>query len=105
MSYEEFWHGEAYLATAYREADKARRDRQHLDYWMMGRYVEEAILATAHVLNPFAKKKMHDYPDKPYLSTSDKQAEEDSMAANVQAFEALAISHNAAIQRKLDNEG
>lgn len=106
MSPEEFWHGEPNLAVAYREAFRRKMENQHLQQWRMGVYIAEAVASQAHLINPFAKKQMYEYPTMPHQLTDERTDEtKDRMAVNVQAFEALAINHNASIQRKLDNEG
>lgn len=69
MSYDDFWHGPAYMTQFYREANKLKIKRQDENNWMIGMYVYEAILDCSPMLHAFSKKgtKPLPYAEKPFL--------------------------------------
>lgn len=69
MSYDEFWHGAAYMTKFYRESNKLRLKQQDENNWMLGMYVYEAIMDCSPILHAFSKKgtKPLPYADKPFL--------------------------------------
>ena len=73
MTYELFWHGEPYLAKAYRKADAIRRRRTNEELWLEGVYMAEALSAT--VGNMFTKGQKHQYPSEPIPITEEEQRE------------------------------
>ena len=42
-SYEEFWNGSPWLATAYKEAEIYRMERRNYDAWLQGLYFSRAV--------------------------------------------------------------
>lgn len=69
MSYDEYWHGDAYIVKYYKEAYKLKLQAQDENNWMQGMYVYEAILDCSPILHAFSKKgtKPLQYATKPYL--------------------------------------
>ena len=92
MSADEFWHGDPWLAVAYRKADEYRVSRADEMAWLQGRYVYEAIVDLAPIFNPFSKKQPRDYPDMPYLAKDrerrdkEKKREHDMQYMHIQAM-------------------
>ena len=73
MSYDEYWHGDAYVAKFYREAFELNTRHRDEEFWMQGMYVYDAICKVAPVLHAFSKSgtKPLPYPEKPYMSLLD----------------------------------
>lgn len=71
MTYEQYWNEDCLLVKAYREANKINTERKNTELWLQGRYVYEALLDVAPILNAFAKKgtKARPYPNEPYPIT------------------------------------
>lgn len=69
MSYDEYWHGDAYVVKFYKEAHRLKLQAQDENNWMQGMYVYEAILDCSPILHAFSKKgtKPLQYAEKPYL--------------------------------------
>lgn len=79
MSSAEYWDGDCQLADFYRKAWGLRQEQKSRDYWLIGRYVHDAIVCAYPVLNPFSKeRKTLPYNAEPYPVTEEgrKQAEE-----------------------------
>ena len=72
MSYDEYWHGDAYVVKFYKEAHRLKLQAQDENNWMQGMYVYEAILDCSPILHAFSKKgtKPLQYAEKPYLADS-----------------------------------
>lgn len=70
MSYDEYWHGDAYVVKFYKEAHRLKLQAQDENNWMQGMYVYEAILDCSPILHAFSKKgtKPLRYSEKPYLA-------------------------------------
>lgn len=70
MSYDEYWHGDAYVVKFYKEAHRLKLQAQDENNWMQGMYVYEAILDCSPILHAFSKKgtKPLQYCEKPYLA-------------------------------------
>lgn len=70
MSYDEYWHGDAYVVKFYKEAHRLKLQAQDENNWMQGMYVYEAILDCSPILHAFSKKgtKPLQYSEKPYLA-------------------------------------
>lgn len=68
MSCGEFWDGDVALAKFYREAYRLRLRQENQRLWLQGAYIYEAILDSAPILHPFAKKgtKATPYREQPY---------------------------------------
>lgn len=71
MSFDEFWHGEAYLTKFYREAYKLKVKQKDEELWMQGMYIYEALCKVSPILHAFSKNgtKPLPYSEKPYLSS------------------------------------
>lgn len=88
MSYEEFWHGHSWLASAYRKAHKNKRAEEEWARWRQGAYIYDALLRVAPVMRAFGKGKVEPgkYPDEPWPLTQ-KEAqdrEEARQKANIE---------------------
>lgn len=70
MSYDEFWHGDAYLTQFYRDSYKIKVRQMDERMWMQGMYIYEALCDVSPILHAFSKKgtKPLQYSKKPYLS-------------------------------------
>ncbi len=71
MSYDEFWHGEAYRTRYYREMHKLKVRQKDEEMWMQGMYIYEALCDVSPILHAFSKKgtKPLPYAEKPYMSS------------------------------------
>ena len=80
MSAYEYWEGDPYLATAYRDADMRKRERENTFLWLQGRYVYDAFAAVIH--NAFSKKgtKSIEYTKEPYRITPLTEEEKEQAA-------------------------
>ena len=66
MTYEQFWHGDPWLAKAYREAYVERRKAENNRDWFSGRYFFDAL--SISLSNAFRKQgtPAKDYLEEPY---------------------------------------
>lgn len=80
MSYDEYWHGDAYRTKYYREAYKIQMKRKDEEFWMQGMYIYDALCRVSPILHAFSKSgtKPLPYPEKPYSTDmKDYMSEED----------------------------
>ena len=79
MSYDEFWHGDAYRTKYYREAYKIQMKHKDEEFWMQGMYIYDVLCRVSPILHAFSKSgtKPLPYPDKPYMSTIKGQISEE----------------------------
>ena len=65
MTYDQFWHGDVWLAKVYRDAEELRERRANVEAWRNGFYTASALSST--VGNMFRKKgsKPIKYMDRP----------------------------------------
>ena len=68
MSYDEFWYGDCWVASYYREAWKLKKQQLNEQFWLQGVYIYEALVDVAPILHAFTKKgtKPLPFPEKPY---------------------------------------
>ena len=68
MSYDEFWYGDCWVASYYREAWKLKKQQLNEQFWLQGVYIYEALIDVAPILHAFTKKgtKPLPFPEKPY---------------------------------------
>lgn len=68
MTWEQYWFGDVTMVRAYAEAERLRQQRQNGEAWLQGRYIYDALLCVAPVLQAFAAKgtRPEPYIDKPY---------------------------------------
>ena len=98
MTYEQFWDGDATMASAFRKADEIRRKRRNEELWLEGIYTAEALSAT--VGNMFTKGTKHQYPSEPLpITVEDQKArrereEKAKMERMKAAFTARALKIN-----------
>lgn len=71
MTYDQFWHGDVWLAKVYRNAEELRERRANAEAWRNGFYMASALSST--VGNMFRKKgsKPIKYMDRPIPLTQD----------------------------------
>ena len=69
MSYEEFWHGDAYLVKFYRDAYKLKIRYDDVFMWKQGMYIYEALCDVSPILHAFSKQgtKPLPYREKPMI--------------------------------------
>jgi hypothetical protein len=60
MTPEQYWYGNPWDFSAYREAERLRRERDDWDRWEAGMYVWAALCKTAPLMNPFAESHQAD---------------------------------------------
>lgn len=70
MSYDEYWHGEAYRTKYYREAYELQIKHKDEEFWMQGMYIYDALCRVSPILHAFSKSgtKPLPYPEKPYMN-------------------------------------
>lgn len=70
MTYDEFWHGDAYRTKFYREFHKLKVKQKDEEMWIQGMYIYEALCDVSPILHAFSKKgtKPLPYAEKPYMS-------------------------------------
>ncbi len=106
MTWEDFWHGDALMARAYRKAQRIRNKRENQQLWMQGLYVYKALLCVSPILHAFAKAgtKPEPYPDMPYpIDEQDAREQEiEQLKRNAQAFGQFVDAKN--YERKVKNE-
>lgn len=111
MSAEEFWHGNPRLVSAYREAERMRRENRYINEWRSGVYVYQALLAASPAFRDLGGGIEHDYPSEPLFSTSPKKvmSEDDRQRAqmedNMAAFKAMAERFNARFAEREADQG
>lgn len=99
MTPEQFYEGHTWLTVSYRAADLIRRKRANFDAYLMGCYVYDAIGRLAPIFNPFAKAKPEPVMEEPFDLFGERKREAPKSRART-AFEAFAIAHNKAMERK-----
>lgn len=78
MTYEQYWYGDVWMVEAFRKADELRLRRQSDNYWLLGRYVYDAIGRLAPILRTsFSKKsaKAEPYMKEPYKFKDEERRE------------------------------
>lgn len=87
MTPDEFWYGDPWLFSAYRESKRLVEERRDYERWQAGAYVYEALLRASAVLNPFSgKERADDWLERPYGHESDElPVDEASREANEKA--------------------
>lgn len=78
MTPDQFWNGEMYLATVYREAHELKLKEKNFDNWLKGVYTYIAIAKNAPILNAFSKATRPDeYLEKPIdIYTTEREQEQ-----------------------------
>lgn len=68
MTWEQYWHGDVTMVQIFAEAERLRQQRQNNQAWLQGRYIYDALLCVAPVLQAFAAKgtKPTPYIEQPY---------------------------------------
>lgn len=95
MSYDEFWHGDAYMTRFYREAYKIKIRQKDEELWMQGMYIYEALCKVSPILHAFSKKgaKPLPYSEKPYLSDVSSLKTEEEKEQEVKNAQLIARLH------------
>lgn len=66
MSYDEFWHGDPYLAVYYREAHELKRDEENQKQWWNGLYTYIAVsTALSNIHFDGKRHKVNEYLHEP----------------------------------------
>lgn len=68
MTYDQYWHGDVWLARDYYEADRKRLERMDLEAWLHGLYVCKALEATIGNIGKQKGEQPITYPEKPVTS-------------------------------------
>ena len=95
MSYDEFWHGDAYRAKFYREAYNIQIQHKDEEFWIQGMYIYDALCKVSPILHAFSKSgtKPLPYPDKPYMSTIKGQISEEEKQKKIENERLVAQLH------------
>ena len=95
MSYDEFWHGDAYRAKFYREAYNIQIKHRDEEFWIQGMYIYDALCKVSPILHAFSKSgtKPLPYPDKPYMSTIKEQMSEEEKQKRIENERLVAQLH------------
>lgn len=95
MSYDEYWHGDAYLTKFYRDAYEIQIKRKDEEFWMQGMYIYDALCRVSPILHAFSKSgtKPLPYPDKPYTVELDKQRNEEEEKRRIENARLVARVH------------
>lgn len=95
MSYDEFWHGDAYRAKYYRDAFKLKMQHKDEEFWIQGMYIYDAICRVAPILHAFSKSgtKPLPYIDKPYTASITKNMTEEEKEQQVKNERLVAQLH------------
>lgn len=104
MSYDEYWHGPAWLCAAYREAHDMRMKREEWARHRQGAYIYHAILCAAPVIKPFVKDaKPGKYPDEPWPLTQ-QEADERERQREIAGYEKALARRRAEIEARKQKE-
>ena len=104
MSYDEYWHGPAWLCAAYREAHEMRMKREEWARYRQGAYIFEALLDAAPVIKPFVKDaKPGKYPDEPWPLTQ-QEADERERQREIAGYEKALAQRRAEIEARKQKE-
>ena len=95
MTYDEFWHGDAYRTKYYYEAYKIQMKHKDEEFWMQGMYIYDALCRVSPILHAFSKSgtKPLPYPDKPYTTTFDENKTEEDKQKEVENARLIARVH------------
>lgn len=101
MTYDQFWHGDAQMARAYRKAREIALEDQNFKLWLQGRYFYDALCCVAPIFRALSKAKSPiEYHDQPIplsneaLDKRKKQIEEKRGAEARKMMEAFAERFN-----------
>lgn len=94
MSYDQFWHGDPYLAVYYREAHELYRDQKNQELWLNGWYTFAAISTALSNIHLDGKKhKFNEYMSEPFRIRP--KSEEELEAEQRQATQNMVMKLNA----------
>lgn len=95
MSYDEYWHGEAYRAKYYRESYELQIKHKDEEFWMQGMYIYDALCRVSPILHAFSKSgtKPLPYPDKPYMSNVNFEPTEEEKQQQIENERLIARIH------------
>jgi hypothetical protein len=107
MTYEQFWYGDPYMASAYRDAYILKRRIDNENAWIAGAYTMHAL--TAALNNAFSKTSMK-YVKAPFDIFPKTRAEKNleiTAAKNklIEQLSAFQAAFNARRRRKKKNKG
>ena len=119
MPAEEYWDGESWLKTAYRNAYRIRIENEQRmadrNNWYMGQYLIKVLQAVPLLvagLNVKSTSNLPDYPDMPFLEKIEmekkeearKKYEEDQSKMAMAMFQAMITKFNKNVQKRLERE-
>lgn len=110
MSYDEYWHGEAYATKFYRKKHELQVKQKDEESWIQGMYIYEALCYVAPVLHAFSKSgtKPLPYRDKPYLFDMKKEVTEEEKQQEIDNERLKAQIHfknwAEAVAKKFENK-
>lgn len=110
MSYDEFWHGDAYRTKFYRDYHKLKVKQKDEEMWIQGMYIYEALCKVSPILHAFSKKgtKPLPYTDKPYMSSMSKLQTEQEKEQEKENARLIAQVHfenwARAMKKKFENK-
>lgn len=95
MSAEEFWHGDPWLAKAYRKAHELKRQADNQRLWLQGFYVYDAFAVV--LSNLFGKKgsKKQEYFKKPIDIFGKEKSQEETVEEELRKQDAMIMSLTA----------
>lgn len=80
MTWDQYWYGDVWMASIYREADKRRMERKNAESHLLGMYMYEALCDVSPILQAFSKKgtKPIPYRTEPYPLFKENEVDENS---------------------------
>lgn len=84
VSYEQYWLEDCWIAHAYQEAYKVKKEQLNELIWLQGMYIYEALCDVSPVLHAFCKKgtKPMPYSKEPYPLTKKEEKQQYSECEN-----------------------
>ena len=107
MTYDEFWHGDPWMAASYRRAYVERRKAENMRDWMQGAYYYNAV-STA-LANAFRKKgaRPQNYIEEPFQifpltpeEKAEKQAKEEKILMDAMLRQAAIMREQKSAQEQ-----
>lgn len=85
MTWEMFWHGDPSAVRFFREADRLSVKRADYLAWLNGRYVYDALCATAPIINALSDaKRPADYDSEPYTDAAERKEREKTLESRLE---------------------
>jgi len=111
MTYEQFWHGDPWIAKyvreAFKEAEKRKHEKDNYLCFLQGKYIYDALICVSPLLHAFRKSntKPVPYHTEPYqlndkTEKENSEKEEREMLKMKATFESLAVRINTTMAKK-----